>query len=309
MIEFRHLRYFLGVVEHGSVAEAARRLHIAQPALSRQIKDLEEEMGALLFDRSVRGATLTAAGQQLAIDARRMLGELQETRQRVARVAEGVEGNLRMGITPNFGWHPRILGSLRSFHQAEPRIAMSLEPGLSARQLERIREGELDAGFLAWRYPPNDQFLAGEFNEIEVFECRLKLALPRDSRLARQVPVHLSALREEPAIWFPTEVAPGYDQFLDYQCQTAGLVPRKAQLASDVLSILGLVAAGVGYAIVSDVSAYTCPEGVVLVDHPELTMRHPVSFVYRADNGNPTLGRYIAHLEGAQPLPMTDTTG
>jgi DNA-binding transcriptional LysR family regulator len=300
-MELRHLRYFLGVVEHGSVAEAARRLHIAQPALSRQIKDLEEELGAVLFERSVRGATLTTAGQQLAVDARRILADLQSTRQRVTRVAEGLEGNLRMGITPNFGWHPKILGSLRSFHQAEPQIAMSLEPGLSARQLERIREGELDAGFLAWRYPPNDQFLAREFGEIQVFECRLKLALPRDSRLARQVPAHLSALRDEPAIWFPAEVAPGYDQFLNYQCQTVNLVPRKAQLASDVLSILGLVAAGVGYAIVSDVSAYTCPEGVVLVDHPELTMRHPVSFVYRADNGNPTLDRYIAHLERAQP--------
>lgn len=308
-MEFRHLRYFLGVVEHGSVAEAARRLHIAQPALSRQIKYLEEELGAALFDRSVRGATLTAAGQQLVIDARRMLADLQETRQRVARVAEGLEGNLRMGITPNFGWHPRILGSLRHFHQAEPQIAVSLEPGLSARQLERIRSGDLDAGFLAWRYPPNDQFLAHEFGEIQVFECRLKLALPRDSQLARQVPRHLSALHDEPAIWFPAEVAPGYDQFLNFQCQMVNLVPRKAQLASDVLSILGLVAAGVGYAIVSDVSAYTCPEGVVLVDHPELTLRHPVSFVYRADNGNPTLSRYMAHLERMRSSDETDQGG
>lgn len=299
MIELRHLRYFLAVAEHGSVAEAARHLHIAQPALSRQMRDLEEALGAILLERGVRGIKLTTAGSQFVADARTLLGDLRAATERVSRIAAGVEGAVRIGIAPNYSWHPRILDSLRSFSVDAPHVAVMLEPTLSARQIDRIVQQDLDGGFLTWRYLPQDKADIEGLSEIRLFDCHLKLALPRGSRLAKSVPKKLSQLRDEPCMWFPREIAPAYDDFLTFQCQKAGLSPKKVQIGSDVLTILGMVAAGMGYAIVSDVSVHTCPKDVVLVDHPDLNMTHPVSFVYRTGDSNPALLRLVKRLEEA----------
>ncbi|MFJ2994521.1 LysR family transcriptional regulator [Pandoraea sp. NPDC087047] len=299
MIELRHLRYFLAVADYGSVAEAARRLHVAQPALSRQMKDLEEELGAVLFERGARGVTLTTAGSQFAIDCRALLTDLRAAKERVSRISVGMEGALRIGIAPNYSWHPKILASLRSFSADAPKVAVMLEPTLSTRQITRIVASELDGGFLTWKYLPQDKTEIDGIREVRLFECHLKLALQRGSRLAKSVPKALAELQSEPCIWFPREIAPAYDDFLTYQCRQAGLSPKKVQIGSDVLTILGLVAAGMGYSIVSDVSAHTCPRDVVLVDHPELTMSHPVSFVYRSEDSNPALLRFVDLLQNA----------
>ncbi|MCS3469955.1 DNA-binding transcriptional LysR family regulator [Pseudomonas sp. JUb42] len=300
MVEIRHIRYFLAVVEHGSVAEAARKLHIAQPALSRQIKDLEEDLGAALFERGARGVSPTIAGQEFATDARAILAALTAAKHRVTHIAKGTKGTLRIGITPNFGWHPKILESIRLFTGEYPDIAVMLDPALSTRQVSRIIEGELDGGFLAWRYPPKDELATPSLQEIRMFECKLRLALPRHSQHAASVPQRLSDLGDEPAVWFPPDVAPAYNDFLTYQCHSVGHTPRKVEIGSDVLTILGLVAAGMGYSIVSDVATHICPEGVVLLEHPDLNMRHYVSFIYRTNDSNPALRRFIDSLEQAR---------
>ncbi|SDV47191.1 LysR family transcriptional regulator [Chitinasiproducens palmae] len=297
MIDLRHLRYFLAVAEHGSIAEAARRLHVAQPALSRQMRELEGQLGSALFERGVRGISLTTAGTQFLSDSKAILADLRTATERVSRVAEGMEGALRVGIAANYSWHPTILDSLRRFAADAPKVAVMLEPTLSARQIARIVQHELDGGFLTWRYLPHDKTDIEGLTEIQLFECHLKLALPRGSHLATAIPKKLSALREEPCMWFPRETAPAYDDFLTYQCQRAGFSPKKVQIGSDVLTILGMVAAGMGYSIVSDVSIHTCPKDVVLVDHPELDMTHPVSFVYRTNDSNPALRRLVECLK------------
>ncbi|WP_413708251.1 LysR family transcriptional regulator [Ralstonia sp. Ralssp110] len=301
MIDLRQLKYFLAIADHGSVSEAARHVHVVQPALSRQMKDLEEELGVVLFERGARGSALTTAGAQFAIDVRAVLAQLNAAKERLSRIASGVEGALRIGIAPNYSWHPQILESLRSFSAAVPKVALMLEPTLSTRQIARIIAGELDGGFLTWRYLPQDKPDNQGLRETHLFNCRLKLALQRGSALAKKVPKRLAQLKDEPCIWFPRETAPAYDDFLTYQCQQAGFSPKKVQIGSDVLTILGLVAAGMGYSIVSDVSQHTCPKDVVLLDHPDLTMTHPVSFVCRADDGNPALIRFVDQLQRGRP--------
>ena len=299
MIELRHLRYFLAIADAGSVTEAARRLHVAQPALSRQMKDLEDALGAVLFERGAKGVTLTTAGNQFAIDSRALLADLRAATERVSRISVGMEGALRIGIAPNYSWHPKILASLRAFSADAPKVAVMLEPTLSVRQIARIVTSELDGGFLTWKYLPHDKTEIDGIGEIRLFDCHLKLALQRGSRLAKSIPKSLAELQNEPCIWFPREIAPAYDEFLTYQCRQAGLSPKKIQIASDVLTILGMVAAGMGYSIVSDVSAHTCPRDVILVDHPQLTMTHPISFVYRSDDNNPALRRFVDLLQSA----------
>jgi DNA-binding transcriptional LysR family regulator len=206
-------------------------------------------------------------------------------------------------------------GAAKILHVSQPAISKMLQHAersvgfrlflrskVSTRQSARIVACELDGGFLTWRYLPQDKSDIDGLREIRLFDCRLKLAVQRGSRPAKSLPKKLAPLQGEPCIWFPREIAPAYDDFLTYQCQKAGLSPKKVQIGSDVLTILGLVAAGMGYSIVSDVSAYTCPRDVVLVDHPELTMSHPVSFVYRADDSNPALLRFVDLLQNVAAL-------
>ncbi|HMO28107.1 LysR family transcriptional regulator [Enterovirga sp.] len=309
-LEIRHLRYFLAVTDRGSVADAARHLHIAQPALSRQIMDLESDVGAALFMRSGRGMKLTAAGAQFAMDCRRLLADLHAARERAARISAGQLGALRIGVAPNYGWHPVVLKTLHAFRKAVPAISVILEPHLAMRQIEKIADGSLDGGYLTWR-PRNDPTFAA----IRLFTCRLKLAFHRDSAFARQVPDRLAMLRDEPCIWFAREIAPDYNDFLIHQCREAGLTPKMAQVGSDISTILGLVAAGMGYSIVSDAAVHFCPADVVLVDHPELSRSYPVEFVWRADADNPCLDRFVSKMLAdpafsiARRPPEPDTAG
>ena len=289
-MEFRHLRYFLAVAEHRSVAEAARHLHVVQPALSRQIRDLEEELGAFLFVRSIRGVELTAAGRQLVVDATRLLDDLQMATERVSRIASGQLGALRIGVSASYSWHPSILRLLREFRTTHPNIAVTLEPVLAMKQIEEIADGSLDGGFLALRDRSDKAFFGHT-----IFGGRLMLAVPRQSNLARKPPATLAELKDEPCIWFARENAPSHYDFWIDQCQRGGFVPRLVEVAVDTSTILGFVAAGMGYSIVPDVSEYSCPPDAQLISHPDLSSTYEVEFVWSADAKNPALDQFIQH--------------
>src|SRR5580765_8039748 len=147
-MELRHLRYFVGVGEEQHFGRAAERLHIAQPALSRQIQDLEKEIGFRLFERLPRGVKLSAAGKLFLEDARRILGELQEATRRAKRVASGKAGTLRVGFVESISWHGVVPEFFRRFRQKQPGAELTPVPMLSLAQVEAIRSGRLDAGFV-----------------------------------------------------------------------------------------------------------------------------------------------------------------
>jgi DNA-binding transcriptional LysR family regulator len=298
-MDLRHLRYFLAVADSGSVAAAARQLHIVQPALSRQIRDLEEELGALLFSRSVKGVELTPAGVQFALDARRLLIDMESARQRALQVAQGQTGSLRIGVSPNYSWHPAILARLYAFRHAYPDIELRIEPMLSTQQLQAMSEGRLDGGFMGWRDAGDTRYGA-----CTIFRCGLRLAVPRHATPEFAVPARLADLAEAPCIWFDRDTAPAFYDFLIRQCQVAGFSPNIVQIGGDVVTILGLVAAGIGYSIVPDTAAHSHPAATRLVSHPELTMSYPVEFVWRRDHDgdNAALQRFIEQMS----LPVAE---
>src|SRR6195256_2908773 len=123
-MELRHLRYFVGVAEEQHFGRAANRLHVAQPALSRQIQDLEREIGFLLFDRLPRGVRLSAAGTLFLNDARRILQDVEEAKRRAERIALGKAGTLRIGIAFALSWHRLVVDSVREFRRREPDVEM-----------------------------------------------------------------------------------------------------------------------------------------------------------------------------------------
>src|SRR5882724_3925720 len=140
-MELRHLRYFVGVGEEQHFGRAAERLHVAQPALSRQIQDLEKEIGFRLFERLPRGVKLSAAGKLFLEDARRILGEVQEATRRAERVASGKAGTLRVGFVESISWHGVVPEFFRRFRQRQPDAELQLKPLSSLQQIEGVESG------------------------------------------------------------------------------------------------------------------------------------------------------------------------
>ncbi|MGB6285602.1 MAG: LysR family transcriptional regulator, partial [Xanthobacteraceae bacterium] len=127
-MELRHLRYFVAVGEEQPFGRASRRLRVAQPALSRQIQDLEEEIGFKLFERLPRGVKLNPAGNLFLEDARRILQEVDDAAARAARVALGRSGTLRVGFTENASWRGVVPDSFRRFREQQPDAELQLYP-------------------------------------------------------------------------------------------------------------------------------------------------------------------------------------
>src|SRR5580692_6874516 len=147
-MELRHLRYFVAVGEEQHYGRAALRLRVVQPALSRQIQDLEEEVGFKLFERLPRGVKLSPGGKLFLEAVRRILQEINEAVARASRVALGHSGTLRVEFTENASWRGVVQESFRRFREQHPDAELQLQPFSSLEQLDAIRSGRLDAGFV-----------------------------------------------------------------------------------------------------------------------------------------------------------------
>src|SRR5687767_4622034 len=175
-MELRHLRYFVAVGEEQHYGRGAQRLRVAQPALSRQIQDLEEEVGFKLFDRLSRGVKLSTAGKLFLEEARRILQQVDEATKRAKRVASGQSGTLRVGFIESMSWHGVVPDSFRQFRERQPDTELQIKPQSSLEQIASVRSGQLDAGFL-FTIANIDRELA----QLEIALVNLMLAVPRDT--------------------------------------------------------------------------------------------------------------------------------
>src|SRR6266851_7450622 len=173
-MELRHLRYFVAIGEEENYRRAAQRLNVAQTALSTQIQDLEAELGFKLFDRLPRGVKLSAAGRLFLEDARRILQQVSEAAARAARVARGQSGTLRIGFTENASWRGVVPDSFRRFREQQSDAELQLQPAASLEQLEAIRSGRLDGGFVNFM-PESDP----ELGQLLVARQHVELAAPK----------------------------------------------------------------------------------------------------------------------------------
>ena len=147
-MELRHLRYFLAVADYGGLRHAANHLNVAQPAVSRQIKDLEAELGFDLLTRKGRGVVLTDAGKVFAEEVRALLANTAAAVDKAQRVAEGRGGSLKVGLLENASWSGPLPRALNDFARAYPDIRLEVVPLSSIAQIEAVRDGGLDAGFV-----------------------------------------------------------------------------------------------------------------------------------------------------------------
>jgi DNA-binding transcriptional LysR family regulator len=243
----RLLEYFVAVGEELHFGRAAERLVISQPALSRQIAALERQLGVALLVRTSRQVRLTAAGQLLLDESRRVLHHLDWLADVTRQAGRGEVGALRVGFLPSamVGIVPSILATFRA---TCPRVQMVLEELLDDEQLRRLADGELDVGFT--RSLPADATLAGETLVTESWVA----VLPSDHRLAHEAAIGLAALADEALLLWPrSSAADTYDDVIA-ACRQAGFTPRVAPAppATSVVLLLGMVAAGLGVSILAD---------------------------------------------------------
>jgi len=287
-VELRHLRYFVAVGEEEHFGRAAERLHVVQPALTRQVRQLEDELGCALFERLKRGVRLTEAGKSFLEEARRVLSDLGHGVDRTRLVAQGKVGRLRVGFSDTATYSGELPSILHDFRTRWPDVRLELFPSSSVVAGEQLRRQEVDVAFV-YTLPTNLRELETHTISVE----RWVLALPHAHPLVKSKRVRLRDLKGEPFVWFPRPVAPPlYDRVLA-ACHAAGLTLNIVQEVNNPTTMLSLVAGGIGLSFTITSAARTKPDSVVLREVQDLRDTSELSTIWRADNKVPALQKFI----------------
>lgn len=283
----RQLHYFVTIAELGSIAAASRSLHIAQPALTRQVQGLEVDLGVELFHRHARGVTLTQAGKQLYQDAVRILNALEKARTQVVKADRGDIGFLKIAITPQHLWMTEVQQHLAAFRQKQPDIALNICTMHSRQQIMALRNGEIDAGIMFLRPQDDPQFL-GRF----LYEESLLLAIHKETKYADHPPQSVHDLWEEPFVWPPEGQAFDFHKLVMDKLHEHDFTPMITHEGCDYNAMLSLVSAGRGYTFVPAVTKYQAVYNVEMYSLPELDIKLDLEIVWRKDNDNPCLPHF-----------------
>jgi len=246
-MELRHLRYFVAVAEEMNISRAASKLRVSQPPLSRQIRDLEEEIGAPLFDRRHKHLKLTSAGAQFLPEARKIL--LHATRAaRLAKAAStGQTGQITIAfLSPLGGLF--LPGIIRSFRSKFPLVDIDLHEMVPRQQVDALLDHQIDLGFFSQTEIDSTSTLACQ----HLMDVRLRLALTPGHPFTKLRRIPLKKLKEEKFIMFKRSAAPATHDFILQACRSAGLEPNIVKHSDRAQSILDMVAAGIGVAIVPE---------------------------------------------------------
>ncbi|MBG7113197.1 LysR family transcriptional regulator [Pseudomonas aeruginosa] len=288
-MELRHLRYFIAVAEELHFGRAAERLGISQPPLSQQIQALEEEIGARLFERTNRRVELTDAGRLFLDESRQVLAQVHKAVLLARRAHLGELGELKIGFTSSAPFTSTIPSSIHAFRKAYPDVHLDLQEMSSRQVLKALLEESLQVGVI------RPLALPDAVHWVELFREPLVAVLRADHPLAAgsEDGLAIAALAEEPFVFFPRSYGTGlYDQVIALTRQ-AGFSPRIAQEASEAMTIIGLVSAGLGVSILPASFRRTRVDGVVYrtLSDPEATTA--VWLVRRQNEGSPLALSFI----------------
>jgi DNA-binding transcriptional LysR family regulator len=294
-LDFRQLDQFLAVVDQGGFRGAARALNIAQPAVSRNVGNLENALGVQLLERSRRGVKLTPAGATLADGARSLRKEIRDLAQRTLLADRGEIGELGIGYTDFAiaGVLPEIVKRFRARH---PRVRLRFVPLVTSDQIEALRLGTIDAAMLT-----------GPIN-LDGFEARLAQSdplvcfVPETHRLASLKSVKLAELANEDFVLGENR---GWAHFLAHVmslCLTRGFLPRVVQEANDSTAILGLVSAGIGITLNIERNAMRKSGGFSCLALSDTNYEIETLLVRKAGNENPLADNLFSILDEVSPV-------
>jgi DNA-binding transcriptional LysR family regulator len=241
-LELRHLRYFAAVAEELHFGRAAARLGIAQPPLSQQIRRLESLLQTRLLERTSRRVRLTDAGRALLAEARRVLAGVDDAVAAAHRAGRGEIGELKVAFAATVMFLA-LPAMIREFRRRFPAVQLDLREMPTGPQLEALRAGDIDVGFVRQPGPHP------ELTIVTVMEEPLRIAINRAHPLARRARLQVCDLAHEPFVMFPRDLAPGLHAQVMEVCREAGFTPRVVQESRELYTSVSLVEAGVGVSI------------------------------------------------------------
>lgn len=295
-MELRHLRYFAILAEELNYGRAAERLHISQPPLTRQIQQLEDDLGARLFTRNTRGVALTPAGVALLDDAKRILGLVQGARERAGKAGKGEIGRLDVGIFGSaiLNYIPRLI---LQFHERFPEVQIALHEQTKIEQIQALREQRLTIGFNRHVVVESDIVVEPVLSEP------LIVALHNEHPLARHKSIRIEEIAGEPLILYPGS-RPGFADDVTALYRSVGAQPAVVQEVADVVTAVALVACGFGLCVTPQAASSLKLPGVVF--RPVRANPPPkidLVCLYRRNDESPILA---AFLEIARKFKVAD---
>jgi DNA-binding transcriptional LysR family regulator len=287
LIDVRLMRYFVAVAEERSFTAAARRLHIAQPSLSNQIRQLERRLGAQLIDRRTHPLVLTEAGTQLLDGAYRTLVAVDDTLAATRAVAAGRAGVMRVGFVWG-GLYDLLMPTLRTLRSRLPDAKFLVRQLRGVDQLAALRRGDAEVAL----YRPMQFEDLDEFEQLPLFEDRLIAVLPEGHPAGRTGTVRLTDLADEPFGAFHRDLMPLMYDRCAAACRAAGFEPRLINEFYDPLTLALTVASGGGVALTGEGMSTRYPGLVYLPVEPVVTIAQ-IAAVWRPGCTNPLLRPFL----------------
>ena len=287
-IETRQLRYFVTVAEELHFGRAAARLHMTQPPLSQAIAALEDGLGTALFLRNRRTVALTPAGSALLPEARRILNEAALLPELARRAASGAAGRLALAFITSADYSV-LPPFLRRYSERYPGVQLSLQEATSDVQVDELLRGRIDAGLLI---PPLPDRARAELDYMKVLDEPLILCAPA-GLLRKKGPVALRNLPALPLIIFPREISPALHDAILSCFRAAGITPAIGQQAIQMQTIVSLVSAGMGLALVPQSVSNLMRPGVEYRALADPTPLVETGIAWRRDNVSPVLQGFL----------------
>lgn len=272
----RRLRYFLAVAEEQHFHAAAERLHVAQSALSRQIRALEDEIGVRLFDRHARGTRLTPAGSLFRAEASAALHAYETAVSRAQAVARGRAEEIRVAVNEVTARNPQVIAALRAFRAAHPEVRVTLVFLHSQQQIEQIYGGQIDVGFM-FHAPADRRLLAWHEVDVDAYA----LLLPEGHRLAAAARVTMDMLERESFIIQSRALNRYYYDLVFARMLARGITPDIVQEATSEAAMISLVALGLGISVVHGSNRVRTLPGVVIRPIDDLSVPLDLKAVWK----------------------------
>ncbi len=294
-MELRQLRYLVALADERHFTRAAAHVRVAQPALSQQIRKLEDELGVGLVDRTTRRVQLTEAGELLTAHARRVLAELDDARAELEQLTGLVSGRVTIGLTTTPG-PLDLVRLLADFHARFPHVELTVREDLSTTLADGLREDALDLAFLSLVEEHDRHGLELE----ELAEEPLVVVLPDAHRLARRAQLRIADLRDEDLVGFSEGAT--IRRAVQRVAAEAGFEPRIAFETREVARLRAIVAAGLGVGVLprSDAEAPGPPVRIAALHRPAL--RHRISVCWRAGKRHAPAARALLD-QAKRPYP------
>ena len=307
-MELRHLRYFVAVAEELHFGRAASRLRIAQPALSRQVRQLEDEIGADLLDRGARGLQLTVAGREFLESARETLASAERAVHRARRAHGNEAGRLSLAFVPAILESAEAVRILRRFHERHPAVRVEVSTLQTVEQWEALRHGRIQVGFL-YNAPEEPHVSC-----MPLWRQEILLAVPSGHPLSRAVgPVSLAQAAREPFLWFDRAAAPFPHDLVRRLFESRGLTMRVLEEAASEEARLSLVAGGMGITLVPGSPDVPARPGIVLRRVQEIDFGAQVFAAHESRRTSGAVSAFLseipAALEESCPMPARSRCG